>query len=123
MGSNLNMRATETTMSNMIPLYLDQIEVNGTPSLRIWIIKHGWRRWGCDSFDPYDVTVKHFLQRDTAIGYAEALVAESKRADWGKDRLRSEDVSAYEEEAFGTPLRWGSESGNQYLSIVSVLAE
>ena len=121
------MRATETPMqSNLIPLYLDQIEVNGTPSLRIWTLRHGWRRdaqhrsddglWADTS---YDVTLKHFLQREAAIGYAQSLVAESKRADWSKDRLRSE-VSELADEA---PTVWRSESGNQYLVLEPTIVE
>ena len=110
----------------MIPLYLDQIEVNGTPSLRIWTIRHGWRRAAhqragdgllCDM--SYDVTLKHFLQREVALGYAQSLVAASKRDDWSTDRLRP-DQSEFGDEA---PTMWDSESGNQYLVVEPTIVE
>lgn len=121
------MRATETLMqSTMIPLYLDQIEVNGTPSLRIWTIRHGWRRDaqrrsddGLWSDISYDVTLKHFLQREVALGYAQSLVAVSKRDDRSTDRLRSE-VSELADEV---PAVWRSESGNQYLVVEPTIVE
>jgi hypothetical protein len=113
---------TETTMDmNMIPLYLKQIEANETPSLRIWTIKHGWRRdseqrgdHGLFADSPYDVTLKHFLQKNTAIGYANSLVVESKTSDWSEDRLRPVESS---------DLCWRSQSGNQYLAVEPTLVE